>query len=148
MKNLPVQSKSVDDVESPSKQSVSSTQTDTNTQSEVSCPRCGYVKHYDSKCPVINVKCHLCGITVHYARCCTSKRQTRKPQYKAKVKQPVVDTDRDNVSFLCELVVGRELSPNVPADPSVLQPKPLMGRKFLTRFNKIAIQGTPQMAVD
>ena len=127
---LPVQSKSLDAVESPCKQSVASTQRDTNTQSEVSCPRCGYVKHYNSKCPAINVKCNLCSITGHYARCCRHKAQTRKPQYKAKVNQPVVDTDRDNVSFLGELVMGRELSPNVPADPNVLQPKPLLCRKL------------------
>ena len=80
-RDLPVQSKSVDAVESPRKQSVASTQTDTNPQSEVSCPRCGYVKHYNSKCPAINVKCNLCSITGHYARCCRHKAQTRKPQY-------------------------------------------------------------------
>ena len=40
-RDLPVQSKSADAVESPRKQSVASTQTDTNTQSEVYCPRCG-----------------------------------------------------------------------------------------------------------
>ena len=101
-----------------------------NSQSEVSCLRCGYVKHYDSKCPAINVKCDLCSITGHYARCCRHKAQTRKPQYKTKVNQLVVDTDRDNVSFLGELVVGRKLRSNVPADPNVLQPKPLMGRKL------------------
>ena len=48
----------------------------------------------------------------------------------AKVNQPVVDTDRDNVSFLGGLVMGSKLSPNVPADSNVLQPKPLMGRKL------------------
>ena len=129
-RDLPVQSKSVDAVESPRKQSVASTQTDTNTHSEVSCPRCGYVKHYSIKCPAINVKCNLCSITGHYARFCRHKAQTRKPQYKAKVNQPVVDTDRDNVSFLGELVMGSKLSPNVPADPNVLHPKPFMCRKL------------------
>ena len=129
-RDLPVQSEFVDAVESPHKQSVASTQTDTNTQTEVPCPRCGYVKHYNSKCPAIIVKCNLCSITGHYARCCRHKAQTRKPQYKANLNQPVVDTDRDNVSFLGELVMGRELSPNVPADPNVLQPNPLVGRKL------------------
>ena len=122
-RDLPVQSKSVDVVESPRKQCVASTQTDTNTKSEVSCPRCGYDKHYNSKCPAINVQCHLCGVTDHYARCCITKRQTRKPQYKANVNQPVVDTDRDNVSFLGELVVGRKLRSNVPAQTSKPQYK-------------------------
>ena len=122
-RDLPVQSKSVDVVESPRKQCVASTQTDTNTKSEVSCPRCGYDKHYNSKCPAINVKCQLCGVTDHYARCCITKRQTRKPQYKANVNQPVVDTDRDNVSFLGELVVGRKLRSNVPAQTSKPQYK-------------------------
>ena len=122
-RDLPVQSKSVDVVESPRKQCVASTQTDTNTKSEVSCPRCGYDKHYNGKCPAINVKCHLCGVTDHYARCCITKRQTRKPQYKANVNQPVVDTDRDNVSFLGEPVVGRKLRSTVPAHPNVLQAK-------------------------
>ena len=68
MRDFPAQSKYVDGVESPRKQRVASTQTDTNTQSEVSCPRGGYVKHYNSKCPAINVKCNLCSITGHYAR--------------------------------------------------------------------------------
>ena len=116
-RDLPVQSKSVDAVESPRKQSVASTQTDTNTRSEVYFPRCGYVKHYNSKCPDINVKCNLCSITGHFARCCRHKAQTRKPQYKAKVNQPVVDTDRDNVSFLGELVLGRKLRSTVPVHP-------------------------------
>ena len=62
-------------------------------------------------------------MTDHYARCCITKRQTRKPQYKANVNQPVVDTDRDNVSFLGELVVGRKLRSNVPAQTSKPQYK-------------------------
>ena len=109
---------------------MASTQTDTNSQSEVSCPRCGYVKHYNSKCPAINVKCNLCNTTGHYARYCSHKAQTRKPQYKAKRNQLVVDADRDNVSLLGELVLGRKLSHNVPEDPNVIQPKQLMGRKL------------------
>ena len=62
-------------------------------------------------------------MTDHYARCCITKRQTRKPQYKTNVNQPVVDTDRDNVSFLGELVVGRKLRSNVPAQTSKPQYK-------------------------
>ena len=37
------------------------------------------------------------------------------------MKQLLVDTDSDNVSFLGELVMGRTLRPNVTADPNVLQ---------------------------
>ena len=109
-----VQSKSVDTVKSRRKRRVAYTQSD--PQSEVSCPRCGYVKH-----TAINVKCNVCGITGHYARCCRHKAHTRKPQNKAKVNRLVVDTDRDNVSFLGELVMGRKLMSDVPADQNVLQ---------------------------
>ena len=116
-RDLPGQSKSVDAVESPRKQSVASTQTDTNTHS------CGYVKHYNSTCPVINVTCNLCSTTGHYVLCCRHKAQTRKPQYNAKINQLVVDADRDNASFLCELVMGRKLRPTVTAHPNVLPPK-------------------------
>ena len=42
-------------------------------------------------------------------------------QHLAKLKQLVVDTDRDNVSFLGELVMGGKLRFNVTADPNVLQ---------------------------
>ena len=34
------------------------------------------------------------------------------------------------MSFLGELVLGRKLRSNVPADPNVLQPNPLVGRKL------------------
>ena len=130
MRDLHVQSKSIDAVKSQRKRRVASTQSDTNPQSEVSCPRCGYVKHNSSRCPAIkvkcnvsaiNVKCNVCGITGHYARCCRHKAHTRKPQNKAKVNQLVVDAERDNVSFLGELVMGRKLMSDVPADQNVLQ---------------------------
>ena len=121
MRDLHVQSKSIDAVKSQRKRRVASTQSDTNTQSEVYCPRCSYVKHNSSRCPAINVKCNVCGITGHYARCCRHKAHTRKPQNKAKVNQLVVDADRDNVSFLGELVMGRKLMSDVPADQNVLQ---------------------------
>ena len=52
----------------------------------------------------------------------------------------MVDTDRANVSFLGELVMGRELSPNVPADPNVLQPKPLMCRKTWKLRSTVPVQ--------
>ena len=121
MRDLHVQSKSIDAVKSQRKRRVASTQSDTNTQSEVYCPRCSYVKHNSSRCPAINVKCNVCGITGHYARCCRHKAHTRKPQNKAKVNQLVVDAERDNVSFLGELVMGRKLMSDVPADQNVLQ---------------------------
>ena len=123
MRDLHVQSKSIDAVKSQLKRRVASIQSDTNTQSEVYCPRCSYVQHNNSRCPAINGKCNFCGITGHYARCCRHKAQTRKHQHTAKVKQLLVDTDSDNVSFLGELVMGRTLRPNVTADPNVLQPK-------------------------
>ena len=121
MRDLHVQSKSIDAVKSQRKRRVASTLSDTNTQSEVYCPRCSYVKHNSSRCPAINVKCNVCGITGHYARCCRHKAHTRKPQNKAKVNQLVVDAERDNVSFLGELVMGRKLMSDVPADQNVLQ---------------------------
>ena len=55
----------------------------------------------------------------HCARCCRSKAQTQKPQYKAK-NRLMVDTDRENVSFLCELVMGRKLRSTVPGPHNVL----------------------------
>ena len=121
MRDLHVQSKSVDAVKSQRKRRVASTQSDTNTQSEVYCPICSYVKHNNSRSPAINVKCNFCGITGHYARCCRHKAQTRKHQHNAKVKQLLVYTDSDNVSLLGEPVMGRTLRPNVTTDPNVLQ---------------------------
>ena len=121
MRDLHMQSKSIDAVKSQRKRRVASTQSGTNTQSEVYCPRCSYVKHNSRRCPAINVKCNVCGITGHYARCCRHKAHTRKPQNKAKVNQLVVDADRNNVSFLGELVMGRKLMSDVPADQNVLQ---------------------------
>ena len=49
MRDLHVQSKSIDAVKSQRKRRVASTQSDTNTQSEVYCPRCSYVKHNNSR---------------------------------------------------------------------------------------------------
>ena len=145
-RDLHVQSKSVDAVKSQRKRRVSSTQSDTNTQSEVYCPRCGYVKHNNSRCPAINVKCNFCGITGHYARCCRYKAQTRKHQHKAKVKQLVVDTDRDNVSFLGELVMGRKLRSTVPAHPNVLQPK--LPNAVHIRQKEVELAKVIQLVVD
>ena len=70
MRDLHVQSKSIDALKSQRKRRVASTQSDTNTQSEVYCPICSYVKHNNSRSPAINVKCNFCGITGHFARCC------------------------------------------------------------------------------
>ena len=72
---------------------------------------------------IADVKCNFCGITGHYARCCRHKAETRKHQHKAKVKQLLVDTDSDNVSFKRELLMCRKLRSTVPAQANVLQPK-------------------------
>ena len=122
-RDLPVQSKSVDVVESPRKQCVASTKRTPTPSLRCLVRDVVMINIIIASVLLLMVKCHLCGVTDHYARCCITKRQTRKPQYKANVNQPVVDTDRDNVSFLGELVVGRKLRSNVPAQTSKPQYK-------------------------
>ena len=72
--------------------------------------------------------------------------QTRKPQHNAKVNQLVVDTDRDNVSFLGELVMGRKLKYTDPANPKVLQSK--LPNGVLIRQKEVELKASSKFNAD
>lgn len=54
------------------------------------CYRCGSAKHINSaRCPAVNITCHTCGKTGHFARVCLKRRKQYKDKDSYQVKKPI-----------------------------------------------------------